>query len=209
MTDQERNQVLKMIEDGKISPEDGLKLMQALEQNPADDDRTAAGGSNRAAREESGLDQDPRLEGLKASARQLWQIPLWIGVFIILLSAFGMYAILQGPGLNFWFYFMILPLLIGVLLMAVGVGSRTARWLYVDVRGKPGEGPRHIFLGFPLPLKLAAWFLRTFGGYIPELRKTDVDDVIEILSTGLNGDEPLVVNVDQGDGGEKVRVYIG
>ncbi len=28
MTDQEREQVLKMIENGKISPEDGLKLMQ-------------------------------------------------------------------------------------------------------------------------------------------------------------------------------------
>ena len=32
MTDQERNQVLKMIEDGKITPEEGLTLMQALDQ---------------------------------------------------------------------------------------------------------------------------------------------------------------------------------
>ena len=37
MTDQERNQVLKMIEDGKISPEEGLRLMQALDQVPAED----------------------------------------------------------------------------------------------------------------------------------------------------------------------------
>jgi hypothetical protein len=209
MTDQERNQVLKMIEDGKISPEEGLKLMQALEQSPAEEDRSAAGDSSRSPRDASGLGQNPHLDRLKSSARQLWQIPLWIGVSITLFSALGMYLLLRGPGIGFWFYFLTLPLLVGVLLIALGVGSRTARWLFVDVRGKPGEGQRHIFLGFPLPLKLAAWLLRTFGSYIPDLKKTNVDEVIEILSTGLSGDEPLVVNVDQGDGGEKVRVYIG
>ena len=41
MTDQERNQVLKMIEEGKISPEEGLRLMQALEQSPAEDQSPA------------------------------------------------------------------------------------------------------------------------------------------------------------------------
>ncbi len=190
MTDQERNQVLKMIEGGKISPEEGLKPRPA-------------------GPEQSGLEGDPRLASLKASARQLWQIPLWIGVFGTVASAVGMYLLLQGPGIGFWFYFLTLPLLLGVLLIAIGVGSRTARWLYVDVRGKPGQGPGHIFLGFPLPLKPAAWLLRTFGGYIPELRGTNLDEVIEILEAGLSGDEPLVVNVDQGDQGERVRVFIG
>ncbi len=38
MTDQERNQVLKMIADGKITPEEGLQLMQALDQDdPAEE----------------------------------------------------------------------------------------------------------------------------------------------------------------------------
>lgn len=38
MTDQERAHVLKMIADGKITPEEGLRLMQALDQNPAEDE---------------------------------------------------------------------------------------------------------------------------------------------------------------------------
>ncbi len=33
MTDLERNQVLKMIADGRITPEEGLQLMQALDQH--------------------------------------------------------------------------------------------------------------------------------------------------------------------------------
>jgi hypothetical protein len=198
-----------MIEDGKISAEEGLKLMQALEQNPADDARPADPGRGGAPTESSGLEADPRLAGLKASALRLWQIPLWIGVLVVLASAVGMYLLLEGAGIGFWFYFLILPILVGALLIAVGVGSRTARWLFVDVRGKHGRGPSRIFLGFPLPLKLAAWFLRTFGGYIGELKQTNLDEVIQILETGWSGDEPLVVNVDQGEGGEKVRVTIG
>ncbi len=78
-----------------------------------------------------------------------------------------MYAVMRGPGMNFWFYFLLLPLLLGVLLTALAVGSRQARWIFVDVHQKPGERPERIFLGFPLPLKLTAWFLRIFGPMIP------------------------------------------
>jgi len=33
--------------------------------------------------------------------------------------------------------------------------------------------------------------------------------VIQIIETGFTGEEPLVVNVDEGEDGEKVKVYIG
>jgi hypothetical protein len=215
MTDQERNQVLKMIEEGKISPEEGLKLIQALEQNLPDEEAAAreseAGQkpAEEAQTERSGLDVDPRIDRVKSVARRLWQIPLWIGIGIIIMSALGMYAIMQGPGMNFWFYCLTMPLLLGVVVITAAVGSRQARWLFVDVQQKPGEQPRRIFLGFPLPLKLAAWALRTFGHYIPELKKTNVDEVIQVVEAGFTGDAPLIVNVDEGDDGERVKVYIG
>jgi hypothetical protein len=215
MTNQERNQVLKMIEEGKITPEQGLTLMQALEQQGADVDPGPAPVIAPAAEEEQNnssaqpSEPDPHIERLKATARRLWQIPLWIGIFITVLSALGMYAIMRGPGLNFWFYFMLLPLLLGVAVTALAAGSRAARWIYVDVHQQPGEHPGHIFLGFPLPLKLTAWFLRTFGPMIPDLKKTNVDDIIQVLESGFNGKDPLVVHVDEGEGGERVQVYIG
>jgi hypothetical protein len=120
-----------------------------------------------------------------------------------------MYGILQGPGMNFWFYCLTFPLLLGVLLMVAAVGSRKARWLFVDVQQKPGEKPERIFLGFPLPLKLAAWFFRTFGDKIDGLKETNVDEIVSIVETGFTGEEPLVVNVDEGEDGERVKVYIG
>jgi hypothetical protein len=215
MTDQERNQVLKMIQEGKITPAQGLTLMQALEQQGPDlepDPLPVIAPAVEEAQHSSSAqssEPDPHIERLKATARQLWQIPLWAGIFITVLSALGMYAIMRGPGMNFWFYFLLLPLLLGVALTALAAGSRAARWIYVDVHQRPGEHPRHIFLGFPLPLKLTAWFLRTFGPMIPDLQRTNVDEIIQVIESGFNGNEPLVVHVDEGDGGERVQVYIG
>ena len=222
MTDQEREQVLKMIENGTISPEDGLKLMQTLDQSPAEDEvpaaRTETGTGfspeeaakdNGAGAEKSSFENDPRIERVKSTVRRLWQIPLWIGVAITILSAWGMYMLVQADRLNFWFYCLSTPLLLGVLVIVAAIGSRKARWLFVDVHQKPGSRPAHIFLGFPLPLKLAAWFLRTFGHFIPDLKKTNVDEVIQVIETGFTSEEPLVVNVDEGDDGERVQVYIG
>ncbi len=215
MTDQERNQVLKMIEEGKITPEQGLTLMQALDQQGPDGEPSpvpviapvAGETQNNSSAQPS--EPDPHIERLKATARRLWQIPLWAGIFITVLSALGMYAIMRGPGINFWFYFLLLPLLLGVALTALAAGSRAARWIYVDVHQQPGEHPGHIFLGFPLPLKLTAWFLRTFGPMIPDLQRTNMDAIIQGIESGFNGKEPLVVHVDEGQGGERVQVYIG
>jgi len=255
MTDQERQQVLKMIENGKISPEDGLKLMQTLDQSPIDDEVTAGktetgtgrrpelagracrdpvegsgsdnlpaqyppkvpargkgegqAAANGAEAEKSSFETDARIARVKATVLRLWQIPLWIGVLITILSAWGMYTLVRAAPLNFWFYCLSAALLLGVLVIVAAVGSRKARWIFVDVHQKPGEKPARIFLGFPLPLKLAAWFLRNFGHFIPDLGKTNVDEVIQMVEAGFTSEQPLVVNVDEGDDGERVQVYIG
>jgi hypothetical protein len=231
MTDQEREIVLKMIEEGKITPEEGLKLMNALH-TPAEDEQPAIPAEAQAATgpepdsgpgpetgeakpeaEKSGFESDPRIARVKSTARRYWQIPLWIGIVITVGAALGMYFILRGPGMNFWFFCLTAPLLLGVLVMAIAAGSRRARWIFVDVQQKPGEKPQRIFLGFPLPLKFTAWFLRTFRSKIPDLDKEmgdkPIDKFVELIDQGFTSEEPLVVNVDEGEDGEKVKVYIG
>jgi len=220
MTDQERNQVLKMIQDGKISPEEGLRLMQALDQSAADEVVHASQVSTSQSSETvspqvpefSRMETDARILSIKSTARRLWWIPLWIGVGITVLSALGMFLIMRGPGLNFWFYFMVLPLLLGVAVIAIAVGSHSAHWIFVDVHQKPGDYPEHIFLGFPLPLKFAAWVLRTVKYWIPNLKSdysgVNIDQIIEMVEHGI-GNEPFIAHVDDEEGGEKVRVFNG
>jgi hypothetical protein len=229
MTEQERQQVLKMIEQGTISPEEGLKLMRTLDQSKAEDETAAsspvatqvpaaAAGENFSNQEREGdapagsrLEDDPRILRIKEIVARLWHIPLWIGVAFTMLSAWGMYALILASRLNFWFFCLFLTLLLGVLLIMAAIGSRRARWLFVDVRQKPGSKPSRIFLGFPLPLKLAAWALRTFGQFIPEFKKSrvDIDEMLQVIETGISSDHPFVVNVDEGESGDRVRVYIG
>jgi len=133
MTDQERAQVLKMIEEGKITPQEGLRLMQTLEETHAEDEsqavepETGEKSGREAQAEWSALDADSRIAGVKSAARHLWQIPLWIGISLTVLSAAGMYWIVQGPGTNFWLYCLTLPLLLGVGIIAAAVGSQKAR----------------------------------------------------------------------------------
>jgi hypothetical protein len=229
MTEQERQQVLKMIEQGTISPEEGLKLMRTLDQSRAEDETpvsspavtqapAAAVSGNSFNQDEqentpagSRFEDDPRILRIKEIVARLWQIPLWIGVAFTLLSAWGMYALIMASRINFWFFCLFLALLMGVLLIVAGIGSRRARWLFVDVRQKPGSKPARIFLGFPIPLRLAAWLLRTIGRFVPEVRKSkvDFDAMLLVIETGIDSDHQCVVNVDEGEMGDRVRVYIG
>jgi hypothetical protein len=137
-------------------------------------------------------------------------IPLWIGVAVTVLSAWGIYSVQQASGLSFWFFFLMIPLFIGVLLIALGASGQTSKWLYVNVdRRNAHEGPRNITLGFPLPLGLTAWFLRTFGQNIRGMRNSNVDEIIQILdATGKSG-APLIINANDNEDGEHVQVYIG
>jgi hypothetical protein len=200
-----------MVEEGKISAEQAASLMRALEAATDADVPGAEIEILEPVASSSGASADaPEFEEIKARARRFAMIPLWIGVAITVLSAWGMYSAQQSGGLNFWFFLLLLPLLIGVLLIALGASGQSSRWLYVNVdRRHAHDGPRNITLGFPLPLGLTAWVLRTFGHNMPGMNQTNVDEIIQILdATGKSG-APLIINANDNEDGEHVQVYIG
>ena len=154
----------------------------------------------------------PEFEQVKARARRFAMIPLWVGVFITVLSAWGIYAVQQRAGTNFWFYCLMVPLLLGVLLVTLGAGGQSSRWIYIDVdrrNARADDGPRHITLALPLPLGLVAWFFRTFGNLLHGMSRGRVDGIIQLLEVTRDSGEPLIVNVDDRDDGERVQIFIG
>jgi hypothetical protein len=74
--------------------------------------------------------------------------------------------------------FALVPIPVGVAVMALAWGSRSARWLHLRVHQKEGERPKNIAISLPLPLHLIAWLLRHFGSYIPNLDATGLDEVV-------------------------------
>lgn len=214
MSSEERRQILQMVEAGSISAEEALTLIKELEQESAGVEteayETEAGAGAETDSGFSSPNSAPELERTAAKARSLWQIPLWIGVGFTVLSALGMYAVMSNAGTNFWFYCLMMPLFLGVAVIALAGWSRTAHWLFVNVdRSRSEDGPKRILIGFPLPLGLASWFLRLFGNRIEGLKNNDVDGMVQAISMVQTVHEPLIVNVDDSEDGERVQVYIG
>lgn len=143
-----------------------------------------------------------------AKWKSWWWIPMWVGVGVTLVAAFLMYLAWQSNGFGFWFACTWFPFLFGVAVMALAWASRTARWVHVRVTQKPGEKPGKIAISLPIPLHLTAWFLRTFRHHIPGLENTAVDEVIMALKVATP-ETPFYVEVDEGEDGERVEVYIG
>ena len=207
MSAEERRKVLEMVADGRISAEEATKLMRALDE-AAEEGVVEVIEAPPVFESEKG--NAPEFEEVRRRAFRFAMIPLWLGVVLTVLSAWGMFSIQQNNGLNFWFFCLATPLLLGILLIALGARGRSARWIYVNVdRSHQTEWPRNITIAFPLPLGLAGWFLSNFGSQIEGLKRTALDEILQGIALAKNMTEPLIVNVDDGENGEKVQVFIG
>ena len=205
MSSEEKKKILQMVEDGVISPEEAMTLIKALEESPTEDEvevievETGTQSAYDAA----------EFEEVKARAQRFAMVPVWIGVAFTVLGSYWMFALVQNANYGFWFLCAWLPLLLGLLILALTAGGKSSRWLYVNVDQRKGEWPQNITLGFPIPMGIISWILQNFGHFIRGMDKTNVDDILIALSMVDNLDEPLIVNVDEGDKGERVQVYIG
>lgn len=212
MSSEERRKILQMVAEGKISAEEAAVLMRALddsaeEEASAEPEVIEVGPVFGGERSEA-----PEIDAVRMRAHRFSSAFLWIGILMTIFTAWWMFSIQQNAGLNFWFYCLGIPLTFGIILIALGAGSKTSRWLYVNVdrsQSRDQDGPRRISLAFPLPLGFAAWFIRNFGRHIEELRDKNLRAIADTISLAKNMTEPLIVHVDDEDDGTKVQVFIG
>ncbi|GAB4431047.1 MAG: hypothetical protein Kow002_19390 [Anaerolineales bacterium] len=205
MSSDEKKKILQMVEEGRITADEAVTLIKAIEEAAAEAPipaiETGAG---------SGFSDDaPEFEEVKARARRYTSIPLGIGVVTTILAAYWMFALSQNANYGFWFFCAWFPLLFGILLVTLSASGINSRWLYVDVHQEKGEWPQRITLGFPIPFGLVSWGLRNFGHHAKDLNQMQIDAILSALDDSNTLSEPLIVNVDEGDGGERVQVYIG
>ncbi|GAB4503212.1 MAG: hypothetical protein Fur0043_02040 [Anaerolineales bacterium] len=203
MSSEERKKILKMVEEGKVTAEEAAQLLKALEETAEVEGNALEAGAGTGS-ERSGAE----FEQVRVRARRLASIPLWIGVFLTLLSAYWLFTLVQRSNYGVWFACAWLPLVAGVLLLALSASGPHTRWLYVNVEQQPGEWPQHITLGLPLPLGLATWAWRNFGHLLRGAERARAEEILSLLAS-TNAHQPLIVNVDEGESGERVQVYIG
>jgi len=206
-----RLQVLQMIEDGQITADEGLHMLERLaEQEAGTTGETASGpilGNTPA--DDPVPHRSPDLDPNMKYWQRWWLIPFCIGLGLTALTGLALYGLAQLWGPVWATLCAGLPLLLGLTVTALAWVSRKARWIHVRVDTGQTEWPKHISISLPVPLGLVAWAVRTFGWRIPALQRTAIDDVLVALDDTKTVDAPIFVDVNQNEKGERVQVYIG
>ena len=198
--DETHLEVLRMIEHGTISAEEGEMLLVALDvgSEPKVESANSILTAPRAAAEES----QTWPSGPPAWAQGAWIVLLTGGVLLIGLAGMAtalLVAVGSRPG---WLVCTLPLMLVGAVAIVLASWSRSARWLHVRVR----DQDTRFRISLPLPLRPAAWLARLARPFVPKMQDMPVDQMILALAE-MEGEGPLTVEVSEG--GEEVQVYLG
>lgn len=200
----ERLEVLTMIDQGVISAEEGHALLQVM----AGEQDEAPEIPETPPTESPQIPDLDEIEAWKQSHLWIWQIALWTGIGITTLSAGLMYWAWRASGFGVWFALTWLPFLLGVLVLILAWGSQRSPWLHVHIQQKPGETPEKVVISLPVPVRLTAWALRTFGHHIPNMDGVSLEAAILALRDSVQDETPFFVDVNEVEDGARVQVFI-
>lgn len=198
----ERLEILRLIESGDISVEEGLRRLERVGQSGT---RSGNGPDTTGGSEARSLPNGAERSQLTLRwVRVLWQTVFGVGVAMVaggglLLSrAYGREGM---PGLTWgWVLFAL-----GLVIMGLGWWLQQARWLTVRVREHNGSA---FTIGLPLPLGLAQWLLRLVRPWVPAFHGVEVDELVLALRDGIRDGGSVVIDVDEGPGADKVEVRV-
>ena len=197
--EEERLEILKMIELGQIDAQEAATLLSALSESQTVDEGVEAPA------EVLPPERKPP-EPMETRWARFWIYPLMAGGAILLLGALvvGLVSITGGA----WGWLLCgWPLLLsGLLILILALWSRRATWMHLRISE---GGKRKMAFSFPVPLGLASWAIRIAQPFVPQLQDTGVDEVILAVRDSASRGEPLFIDVQDDEDGERVELYIG
>jgi hypothetical protein len=128
------------------------------------------------------------------------------GAGVLILGAFLLAWLYASEAAKGWLVCGWLPVLLGVAVVLLALWTRRTTWMHLRISE---EGKRKLAFSFPLPLGLAAWAVRIAQPFVPQLQQTGVDDLILALRASASRGEPIAIDVQDDERGERVEVYIG
>ena len=202
--DESKLEILKKVEDGTLSVEEGSDLLGILD-----------GAGKSAAEPEivrERYDQDekpvetPRVSGCWKAA---WSMILLGGAVLTAFSAFWVYQGYQNKGFGWGFWLSWIPLVLGVLIMIGGWILLESPWLHVRIHSKEEGKDVNIVLSMPIPFGLARWVFKTFGSSMPEeVRNKGIPEMLDEIEKTLKQGEPFHITVDDKKDGSHVEVIM-
>lgn len=220
--DDERMEILNLIESGEIDVDEGLKRMsgetvERPERDILDQLETGDIDVGEAVRLIEGAapsethSKSAPADGLVSPRspsvgtwRSWW---LLIPAFGLAFTAFGGWLGTIGG----WWWLCAAPsLVVGILVLLLAVLTQNAPWLHVRVDTGQESWPRHVAISLPVPIRLASWGLRRWGHYASGLDATAVDELLLSLEGSIDADNPIHIEVHEDDEtGERIQVFLG
>lgn len=197
----ERLEILKMVEAGQIDAQEAAMLLSALNEAEAQDlpDAPAEALSQAVAPEKE------RFQNRENRWARFWIYPMMAGGIMLILGSLVTGMIYATGATLGWLVCGWLPMLLGLMIVFLALWSRQATWMHLRISEK---GQRKMALSFPLPLTLAAWAVRIAEPFVPQLQETSVDDLIVALRESASRGEPFSIDVQDDQDGERVELYI-
>lgn len=206
MTSEEsRFEILKKVEDGILSVEEGAELLEILER------------AKSTEKPQEIIDPVPPMnhsadvEPVKVSGcwKAAWSMILTGGAVLTAFSAFWIYQGYQKAGLGWGFWLSWIPFIIGVLVTIFGWMLMVSPWMQIRIRSKGGEKPANFNISMPLPLNFASWIMHNFGQYMPqEVKEKGVEEMIDEIERSIDRGEPFQIEVDDKEDGDQVYIHI-
>jgi hypothetical protein len=238
-TSEERQQVLQMIAAGKITPEEGMRLLAALGATPpvppdqtsqpeilslAEQTASAAQLDTTSGFETSGAPEisdaheqpyTPEQEVISPTPPIDVKPPdtrhWWQVPFWIGLALLVAGAFTLAGALSSGA--ICLVLLCGLPLLLIGIAAVIVAWF---ARQGPWvhirvkhDRPGERNFNLSVPLDLGVMAVRVTEPFVPQMKQTGVDDVILSMKDNVKKDQPLIIDVHDDDDGEHVQVIVG
>ncbi len=213
-----------MVADGKITPEEGTRLLAALSSNPSVVNTASAAPEpmpeaiqapqaeqSESQQQTSTPEQEvvpppPPIDTHIPDTHHWWQVPFWIGAALLIAGAFTLAGALSSGAICIVLLCGLPLLLIGILAVIVAWFARNGPWVHIRVKHQR-SGDRDFNLS--VPLDLGVMTVRVAEPFVPQMKHTGVDDVILSMKNNVQKDKPLIIDVNDDENGEHVQVVVG
>lgn len=196
-SDENKLQILKKVENGTLSIEEGADLLAILEKST----REPVAQSIDA---KEPVDASALPERVPAGWQALWSLFIWIGVVFMGASAYWLYSSYARSGMGWGFWVAFIFLFLSTSIVYFGWRLVAGRWMVVRISSKEGESAKRFLFWAPLPIHMGIWVFKTFGKYMPdEVVEKHYESILLEMDHSLGKDEFFTIDID---GDQHVRI---